>query len=511
MAIKKWEQKVRGVLASKWFLSVVLALFVLQASWIALSAAYPQAFDEDFHFGIIQVYSHHWLPFLTGNWPNAAPFGSISRDPSFLYHYAMSFPYRLIAHFTHNQTAQIIILRLINVALFTCGLVLFKRVLRRAGLSDAAANASIFIMAFIPVAPLLAGQINYDNLLLPLTAWACLLTFNIIDQLQERRLTIQALLGLLTVCLAASMVKYEFLPIFLGIVIFLAVFAWRRLNGHWPTTFRQTLKLWGAGNAAKWLLAVAFLATFCLFAQRDLGNIVKYHTVVPDCSQVLKIQQCSAYSVWIHDYQSHQAVVAQTVHVDNNPLAYLGNWVYWLWYRLFFAISGPTHGFQNFPPLPLPAAAFALLLITSVVAMIMRGREVLAGRLYLKALSLIVAIYLLTLLGAGVLKYRKTDVLELMNGRYLFPVLLPAAAVVIPAIKALTHAMPHKARLIAAVFVLICFLDGGGVLTFISRSNPTWYWSNRAVQRMNDDAKTVLEPVVFDGPRGYSTGMWFFN
>ena len=49
---KRTIEFVRKVLASNKFFIFVLVLFVLESALIALTAAYPQAFDENFHFGI---------------------------------------------------------------------------------------------------------------------------------------------------------------------------------------------------------------------------------------------------------------------------------------------------------------------------------------------------------------------------------------------------------------------------------------------------------------------------
>jgi hypothetical protein len=472
---------------------------------------YPQAFDEDFHFGLIQFYSQHLWPFLTSQPKSADAYGAVTRDPSFLFHYLMSFPYRVITLFTHDQTIQVIILRFIDIALFTSGLVLFRKLLRRTGMSDVAVNMSILLTALVPVAPQLAGQINYDDLLIPMTAWACLLTFNLIDQLVKRRFTIQSVLAVATVCLLSSMVKYEFAPIFLAIVIFFAVFSWRRLNGHWTTSWRQACEDWKKANVTKWLIVAAFIATSCLFIGRDVVNVVEYHTIAPDCSKVLSVKECSAYYVWIHDYKAHKDVVKHVVRVDPNPLGYLFEWVYWLWYRLFFAINGPKSSYENYPPLPLPAAAFAFAILLSIVALIARGRKTFAGKPYLTLLGLITMVYLVTLLADGYLKFLSTGVLELMNGRYLFPILLPGAAVAFAALRQFTRKWSSSLRYGIVVVLLVCSFDGGGFFTFISRSNDGWYWKNIAVQRVNDDTKKVLEPLLLDGSRHYSSKKWFFN
>src|ERR1700685_4444033 len=121
--------KIKTLLGSKWFYRFILVFFVFESAWIAFSAVYPQAFDEDFHFGLIKVYSNFWLPFLTHQPAGANAFGAVARDPSYLYHYLMSFPYRIFAYFVHTQTAQIIFLRLIDIGFFAIGLVLFRSIL----------------------------------------------------------------------------------------------------------------------------------------------------------------------------------------------------------------------------------------------------------------------------------------------------------------------------------------------------------------------------------------------
>src|SRR5262245_25799525 len=109
---------IKALLSSRRLTYVILGFFVFEALWVAFSAVYPMAFDEDFHLGIIKIYSHQWLPFLSDNAVNTGQFGALSRDPSYLYHWLMSFPFRLVQLFTDSQTAQVIVLRLINIALF---------------------------------------------------------------------------------------------------------------------------------------------------------------------------------------------------------------------------------------------------------------------------------------------------------------------------------------------------------------------------------------------------------
>ena len=52
--------------------------------------------------------------------------------------------------------------------------------------------------------------------------------------------------------------------------------------------------------------------------------------------------------------------------------------------------------------------------------------------------------------------------------------------------------------MLAAAAILL-FLQGGGVMTFILRSDASWDWQNRAVIDANNAARKVLSPVVVEG------------
>ncbi len=333
--MKKFLNKVNVILSSKVFFWVILAIFILSAAWIALSAVYPQAFDENFHFGLIQIYSHYWLPFLTHQPPNANAYGAVARDPSYLYHYLMSFPYRVIRFFDPEQIGQIIMLRFINIALFASGLILFRRVLDRARVSVALSNLILLIFILIPITPQLAAHINYDNMLFPLVAYVCLLAFSVIDQLRQKKPDARSMLILLIVCLLTSLVKYVFLPIFLGVILFVLYLVYQNFHGHYRRFGKLLWKSWLRQSwYSKLLLALFLILSLGTFIQRDGINIVEYHEIIPDCSKVLNVKDCSAYSPWNYDYVTHKKLLTKkpgAVHYYN-PILYTGVWLYWMWY-----------------------------------------------------------------------------------------------------------------------------------------------------------------------------------
>ncbi len=125
-------------------------------------------------------------------------------------------------------------------------------------------------------------------------------------------------------------------------------------------------------------------------------------------------------------------------------------------------------------------------------------------------LALITVLYLVALLAEGYLVYEYTNVLELMNGRYLLPILPLTAAIVGSAFSVGLRGSPRLKSAFALLAILL-FLQGGGFLTFITRSDSTWDWQNTTVVKVNNAARHIAHPVVLRGRTTYNTPLWFFN
>ena len=145
------------------------------------------AFHEAHHYEVIKIHAKQWGPLILKQPDGPVLYGPLVRDPSYLYHYLLSFPYRLLDSLGLNDQTIIISMRFISIALFAIGLLLFRKVLQRTKASNAAINAAMLFFIMITKVPLLAGQLNYDNLQFPLMALAMLMTINFRDSLQKRK------------------------------------------------------------------------------------------------------------------------------------------------------------------------------------------------------------------------------------------------------------------------------------------------------------------------------------
>ncbi|HEV2412371.1 MAG TPA: hypothetical protein VGS28_01035 [Candidatus Saccharimonadales bacterium] len=513
--MKEQLKRVKPILTSRLFFRITLIFFIFESVWIALSAVYPQAFDENFHFGIIQIYSHYWLPFLKHQPTGADAYGAVLRDPSYFFQYLMSFPYRIIAFFVHGQMGQVILLRLIDVGFFAMGIVLFRRVLLYAKTSLALTNLCMLLFVLIPIVPQLAAHINYDDMLFPLVGWACLLTFQWIDEIRARKPSIRTLLTLATVCIFASIVKYAFLPIFVGIILFTAIIVFQTYRKEVSGLFKSLWQSWRVlALYIKAALITLFVIGVGLFAQRDLYNLYRYHAITPDCQAVLTIKQCHQYGPWARNYDTHQDVLKKKAEGKikyDNPIKYLGLWSYWMWFRSFFAVSGPASNYANYPPLPLPAATAALIGLSGISAVFVWRRQILHSNPYILFFFLASGVYIVSLLIDGYAQYRYTDELVTMNGRYLLPVLLFMCAIIGRAFSLALRKKPAYWKAAIAVIVVLLFLQGGGFLTFLTRSDASWDWDNPVVVKVNNAARAATKPVLFKGSRYYPGKEWVFN
>ena len=482
-------------LRSRQFFVFIVVLFVFEAVWIALSARYPMAFDEDFHLGIIQIYAHHLSPFFISQPAGADSFGAVARDPSYLYHYLMSFPWRLITALTHDFTVQVIFMRLINISFFAGSLVVFRKVMLKTKLSPALVNIALLFFVLTPLVPQVAAQINYDNLLMPLTAWSLLLTLQFVQHLETKhQIDWRLLIVLFSVCLLTSLVKYAFLPIFAAIILYVAWQLYQSRHAYQASLWQMFHKNYRRlSSSAKILLLLTLVVSSSLFIERYGVNTVRYGTPIPECNQVLSRQQCAAYGAWNRNYQFELAKVSKT---DWNPLPFSIDWARKLGFNLMFALNGQTSGYKVGKPLLLPRLAARTIAYGSPILILVFWKKLFSNKV-LRFLMFASALYLAALWLQNYEDYLHLGQQVAVQGRYLLPVLLFMYLAVGAAFGQLFKSKPDFKLALTAV-ALLCFIAGGGVLTFIIHSDQTWYWPNSNVIKANQGVQRVLDPIIPD-------------
>lgn len=483
-------------MASRRTFYVVIALLVLGAGWIACTASYPMAFDESFHFGIIQIYAQQWSPILTST--PVAGYGSLTHDPSYLYHYLMSFPYRIVRMMTSEFAYQVVILRWINIGIFVAGLAMYRKLFLRFGVSAALTHVVLLMLVLIPVTPFLAAHINYDNLLFLMTPVHLWFVYSCASAMRTgKRVDARALLLVVSSGMATSLVKYAFLPIFVASTMYLV--------GTWIGYGRKTTTpraVWQSylreGRRAKLVLAVSLIISTGLFLQRYAVNIVQYGSVQPDCAKVEPLESCLRYGPWARNYNLELTAQTTSARPESQTLVeFLPEWIAALMHKLYFAIN---YDFKEYAPLPIPITMAYIVGSVGVCLALVFARSLWRYNAHIVLLVLVIVVYALTLLNHNYSEYLRFDKMVAVNGRYFMP-LLPLIFVIIGlgyrqliVRYAKKYAVAIKTSLVVVVTLLA--LQGGGAMTYLIHSEPVWYWQGGPLTSFNTELKKIVTMVV---------------
>lgn len=484
-------QKIKNFVGSHQFFYIILGLFFVSSLWIALSGQYPMAFDENYHYGIIKAYSKQFGPFFSSPPLGTESLGDITRYPSYLFHYVMSFPYRFISFFTDTETIKIIFLRLLNIGLLASSLFIFKKIFGYLRIGKVAGNLALLFFVLTPVVPFLAAQINYDNVVIPLTGLAILLFLKSIEEFRSRKLSVSTLGTLVIVCLIASLVKYTFLPVFAGLFLAGSFIAFKEARKQkidimvqLKSSFTHLKRL------PKGLLIAGLMLSSVLFIERYGVNIVKYHTPVPDCEQVVSVESCLSYGPWARDYRLK---ADKTGPPSWGPVRYSGHWAAQGMHELFFAID---QNYYEQSPLPMPYYAAWVFGGSGLLLMMVSWRK-LRQVPHVGWLLFVIVFYVVVLWLNNYQRFVSVNWPVAIHGRYVLP-LLPLIYVLLASgfrnsFTKLKGSMALKTTLLA--LALLAMLQGG-LVTYIVRSQAHWYWPSRIVIKANAGARTVLEKLV---------------
>lgn len=462
-------------MGSNYFFWGVVVVFALQALWIAWSGAYSMAYDEFFHLAAIQEYAKHWLPVATESTVHPE-LGAFSRDSSFLYHYLMSFPYRLIANMWHGLVGQMIALRLIDIGLFLGGMVVFWRALLRAGLSKMTSNIVLFAFSLVPTFVLVAAQLNYDNMIFLVSAAAFYLATDYLLSLrQDKPLNVPKVILLLAVLLSGSVVKYAFLPIAAaigGVLLVETIISFRRRR-----ISVKALREWTTA-ASRWALCLSVLllvASAGVFTQRIGVNVLRYHTPTPDCSQVIGYDDCLHHDAYARNAKYVKWKLSDRLTLKNK-LTYPINWYQKMLRESFFVVGPKQIGYNSGAPLPAAHIAGYVVAASLLVLLAISARWLLRSNPVWRLWFIVVVAYTGVLFALNFKEYLQLGVPVAVHGRYIVPVIIPMAALGTVALRRYMrpYLRPYVYGVVAAVLILLVM--GGGWLPWVIRSADTWMW-----------------------------------
>lgn len=473
-------------LASKQFFWLVICLFTIQALWVVFSIRYPILFDEVFHFEVIKVFGHQISPIVTNQPIKYDIYGNLTFGSASLYHYLLSYPYRLVASITADFTVQVIFLRIINVLMATTGLFVFARLFKAIGIKQLFINLSIFFFSLIPIVTLVSATISYDNLLFLLTAWFFLLGVQI---LQTKDISASRVLQFVIVGIFASLVKFTFLPIFVSGLVFVIAILFKKYGKHTLAKFTESVK--NVSKSKQALLIVLFIVISSFFVGRYLVPIIKYGSPIPDCGVTLSRDRCLVSNVYKYESGLKETKLDRPVEP---PQQYVLSWLKNIVMQLDTSAAVTPRGTLVGIAMPIFAILMATGAYIGVVALLIAWRK-LDKNIGWYFLITMTCVLLATVLLFNAMSYYSAHLDINTQTRYLlsvFPIVMVMSLVAINDI----IGNRHHIKFLVLVMVLLLCTQGGGIIKPILNANNEWYWQNSVIIETNNSIKNLIAPLV---------------
>ena len=414
-----------SVLSSRRFVLLTYIWFLTQASFFALFILLPMhsavAPDEIVHFRFIRYYAEHsWDPFLDAGLAEAGVARDVSRTESYLYHYLLSWPYRLVDVFGSN-TATILTLRGINVAFALANLEVLRRTARRTGMPAAHANMAVFVVSNLMMYVALAGAISYDNLA---NLCASLVIYSFIRLYDGPATRWIWIFGLLT--LLAPLIKFTLVPLVatIWLVGFLHLTRLRKSgSSQWRGALRRIWVRRPKGRPLRMIL-IGFPLTLGagLISERYVWNLLRYGSPMPNCEALYGFDECYAHNPI---FRRGVDFAANTPEILLSPYAFVGRWLH--------SDHVATVGYFGHTTVHtydlIESVTFGLVLI--LAGSLIRHATVTVGDRHdlLPMLATVGGLYIALVFYRNYSGYTTTGIYGVaLQGRYLFPVIFPVTA-----------------------------------------------------------------------------------
>lgn len=468
------------------FTTIIIFLFVIQAAWVAISYNFSPI-DEEFHFGIIKTYTDHLWPVIYNQPLSYDAFRDFAGEGSKLFHFILSFPLRLIELMTPDVILQVKILRLFNIAFVAAGLWLYARLFDVLNVNRALINITYIILTSLPITLWVAGSINYDNFLFLLTA---LFLFVAVKLYRTKEIKYPHLVALIGIGMAASLVKFTFLPIFILGTLWVVLSKRKTLVNR--NFFIQRVD---DRNRKEYLhsirdlvVATAFLIPLLfLFSQTYIVNFINYGTPRPECQKTLGVERCLANSV-IRTNEGQLATKHERPR--DSPGAYFFVWIN----KMFYSTSnlwGYSHQSQ---PMPIYFTSLVIVILSILFAGIyfMRGADMATE---MKVLLFIGITFLAIVFVNNFLLYDKYYVVRAVTFRYI---IIVVPIILIPMLF-VSQRFYKKYKILAtplAIVGLFILSQGGGVVSHVLSTDDSWHWEGSRTIEVKDYMKEKISPFV---------------
>lgn len=477
--------KTYNILSSRKFFWAVVLLFIVQSLWIAFSFKFPLIYDEGFHFGIIKIFTNHWWPVIYDQPIAYDVYRDFASEGSKLFHFILSFPARLFDWLSLSQPVQIVLFRVMNIAMVAVGLIYYDKLFKKLHIKQIYTNLALLILVMLPMTTFVAATINYDNALFLITPIIMSLLINIY---RSKEVDAKSLIALVVVGMVASLIKFTYLAIFATLILIVGYILVCRHGKSLHKSFMVSVMKIKA--KILFVMVVGSVVLTVLFIQTYVVNIIQYGTPRPACMDTLGAERCMANSVTRRNvrYLEAKDVNLQLDNTEDVSLGIIDG------YYDMLNVTGVGEIGKYSQGTPLFNSILFTLSVLGLLTMLYAWRSLELTR-EIKMIFLVIVVYVVLMLGKNVSIYYKYSEFFATQPRYLI-IFAPIILVLIVMSVGFVTRRHRQLRLLTLLAIILLFSQGGGIVSSLLASQDNWYWDNEYVIKANHAAKEILQSLV---------------
>lgn len=433
-------------------LVLFLAIFLAFTLYLAFNVKMGVSSDSWYHLRVSQKYAETLS--VPKNQPDTYKWRDLEYQP-YLYFWLNG---RLLNLNTATfQFNEVILLRVVNI-LYSLLTLLGTYLLSKEFFKNKWLRLlPVFLLSNTLMFLFLSSSINYDNLANMLAVFSILFFVRAVKTMGN----LKDIFLMLMMILLGGLTKYTTLPLSFILILIAAI----HVIKNWGV-YKSELK----GKILYLLIPISilFLLNFGVYGI----NLIKFHSLDPDCLDVLTYEQCLENGVF---YRDNVTIPPQEVRFFEmvfsgqrlDPIRYTGVWI-WEMTRRTVGIMGDDSLFAS--NVIVPFYIFFLLISTVIGGLNWKkfSREI----KYISIVTLFYSLVLLFVQNYDMYLKRSYPALAL-QGRYIFPVIAPLYILIV-----LSFGMIKRKWLRVLIFVgLIALFIIGGLPFFISNVDPSWFGS----------------------------------
>ncbi len=383
---------------------------------------------------------------------------------------------------------------MLNIAMAAGGLVVFARVFREIDIKQSHINVGLLAFTMLPIVPFVAAHINYDNMLFLLTATYLLFAVRVV---RAKAINWSDYAGLMVFGLFASLAKYTFLPLFAVGTVYLSILLWRRHGKQFFPKLGRSIKKANRRHLA--LVVTALIILGGVFSATYLRSVIVYGSPLPKCQATMSKERCLTGRSGYLIKRAKDARVTKNERPLLSLEMYGERWFNNMWHGsvLAAANTAPENKMVLAKPMPIISSFvfFGFIIGAGLLLYAWRSLPKNPGWYFLLAMTATVFISVFLF---NYKSHIETHAFHANQTRYILS-MIPVLVVMFAVATAFVLRKFKWIKITVLAVIALTIIQGGGVITYILRSEPSWYWQNPIVINPNNTVKDAIQPIIYEG------------